>query len=297
MAKQKVEQPLEEFLDGLADIEIEGVDVRVVEIQPEEAELLLQRNTHNRPLRGVQVDEFVDAMKTGLFRFNGDAIRINRDGTLDDGQHRLTACVISGVPLVTTLVTGLGTEIHSTLDKGLKRDLATDLLWEQEDRPGVLSLAVKLGASLQSANPASRTATRKYVTDAACLDWFRSNRGLTAHVTKGSAASYRVKGRADVWAVLSYITSQADEELSEQFMDKLITGIGLESEKDPILVLRNWVYSTYEKARASRSYVRRHVLLGTGIKAWNAYVEGREITAGRMVYKVDRNEPWPAVLG
>jgi hypothetical protein len=297
VAKKTIEQPLEDFLDGIKDVELDGIDVRVVEIHPEEAELLLQRNTHNRPLRSMQVEEFVDAMKAGLFRFNGDAIRINADGTLDDGQHRLTACVMSGVPLVTTLVTGLGTEIHSTLDKGLKRDLATDLLWEQEDRPGVLSQAVRLGASLRSSNPASRTATRKYVTDSACLEWFRENRGLTSHIAKGSAASYRVKGRPEIWAVLSYVTSQANAEMSEQFMDKLTTGIGLESEKDPIWVLRNWVYNTYEKARSQRSYVRRHVLLGTAIKAWNAYVEGREITTGRMVYKVEKSETWPIVHG
>jgi hypothetical protein len=294
---KRVEKSLEDFLNELEDVELDGVEVRVVKLQPSEAENLLQRNTHNRPLRPLQVEEFVELMKAGLYRFNGDAVRLNADGSLDDGQHRLTACARSGVPLVTVLVTGLGTEVHNTLDKGMKRDLATDLLWEQEDRPRVLAAAIKLGASLESPDPARINPTRKYVTDSACLSWFRGNRELTRHIGKGVQISKRVKGRPEIWAVLSYVTWKANEKKSVEFIDKMITGIGMSSEDDPTLIFRTWVYNTYEKARTQQSYVKRHVLLGTGIKAWNAYVEERTLVQGRMIYKPFKGEKWPTILG
>lgn len=67
-------------------------------IGPKEAEELLAHNyDKNRNVRKAWVKALANMMKQGQFiAQNGDVIRVGRDGTLYDGQHRLMAVIESG---------------------------------------------------------------------------------------------------------------------------------------------------------------------------------------------------------
>ncbi len=51
--------------------------------------------------------EYANAMKSGEWKYNGESIKVCTDGSLLDGQHRLEACIESGVTFDTLLVTNL----------------------------------------------------------------------------------------------------------------------------------------------------------------------------------------------
>lgn len=99
----------------------------VVTITPEIAERLLKNNVNNRPINTSRVKALAQDMALGKWGLNGETIKIYNDGTLADGQHRLSACVMSGVPFQTYIVRNLQKEVLPTIDCGEKRSLVHSL--------------------------------------------------------------------------------------------------------------------------------------------------------------------------
>ncbi|RYZ13059.1 MAG: hypothetical protein EOO70_08830, partial [Myxococcaceae bacterium] len=107
----------------------DSVEQATIEVfTPDLALTLLQENKGNRPVNMPAVDNLARLMTENLWRFNGDAIRIAKDGTLLDGQHRCMAVVRSQVTLpMQLIVRGLENEVQATMDQGRKRS-ASDVL-------------------------------------------------------------------------------------------------------------------------------------------------------------------------
>jgi hypothetical protein len=96
-------------------------------ITPGRAAELLAHNSVNRVLRDSKVRDYADRMTRGEWRLNGATITLDSDGSLIDGQHRLAAAVLAGVPLRAFMVTGLEPDVRPTVDAGLMRVFADDL--------------------------------------------------------------------------------------------------------------------------------------------------------------------------
>lgn len=98
-------------------------------ITPEKAaELLKSKNDENRPIRKRSVDRLAAEMRTGKWTLTHQGIAFGADGSLMDGQHRLAACVESGVPFETNVsryCTEEDTEkARPAIDAGNVRDAA-----------------------------------------------------------------------------------------------------------------------------------------------------------------------------
>ena len=91
---------------------------------PEICESWLLRNSKNRPVRELHVRKLARDMRAGKWQMTGDPIRFSLDGELLDGQHRLMACVRSGVPFETMVVYGLDPISQDVMDTGRSRDVS-----------------------------------------------------------------------------------------------------------------------------------------------------------------------------
>ncbi len=91
------------------------------------AESWLGSNHTNRKLRRTKVDAYRSDMDAGRWRGNDSVIKVNHDGELINGQHRLTAFLLSGLDCIWLLVqvadgtaadfrgdNGIGRTIHDT---------------------------------------------------------------------------------------------------------------------------------------------------------------------------------------
>lgn len=97
----------------------------MVEISPDDARSLLEdHNPRNRTVKESGVRRWTRELKAGNWDPDASDIKIDHDGNLIDGQHRLLACVRSGVPLGTLLRTGLDPRTQSRVDVGMKRTTA-----------------------------------------------------------------------------------------------------------------------------------------------------------------------------
>jgi hypothetical protein len=90
-------------------ITVDGPELghRVIEITPRMAADWLKRNPHNRPLQPRVINKYVRDMLDGNWVLDGQAITLASDGTIINGQHRLSAVVQSGVTISSLVVWGV----------------------------------------------------------------------------------------------------------------------------------------------------------------------------------------------
>ena len=97
----------------------------MVLITPEDAEKLLADHNHrNRSVKESKINKWVNAMKAGRWDPDASDIKVDFNGDLVDGQHRLIACVRAGVPIGTLLRTGIHPETQRRVDIGASRTTA-----------------------------------------------------------------------------------------------------------------------------------------------------------------------------
>lgn len=122
--------------------------IELTTITPEVAARMLENNPSNRNIKRDHVAAIARDMTAGRWQINGDAIRLNGDGSLIDGQHRLSACVLSGVPFQTVVITGLSHDVRATIDGGAKRRHGDRLAMLGVHNANTVSAAARLVAGI-----------------------------------------------------------------------------------------------------------------------------------------------------
>jgi len=89
--------------------------VRIV-LTPEIALEMLEANRLNRPLRQSLVNRIADQIRRGLWKYNGDTIKISDTFDVLDGQHRLWAVAEAKRAVETLVVFGISREAFDTID-------------------------------------------------------------------------------------------------------------------------------------------------------------------------------------
>lgn len=104
-----------------SDVPIRGL------MTPGVARQLMATNTSNRTISLKSVEMYQREMEQGIFHFTGDPIRIDSDGNLMDGQHRLIAAINANTPFETVVVNNLPRSVMSVIDTGRKRSASDQL--------------------------------------------------------------------------------------------------------------------------------------------------------------------------
>jgi len=96
-----------------------GIEV----VTPEQAKLWLSHNINNRNVRRHIVTKYVRELLAGNWKLTHQGVAFNCDGSLKDGQHRLTAIAESGVSARMVVARGLQDEAVVYVDRGSKRGI------------------------------------------------------------------------------------------------------------------------------------------------------------------------------
>ena len=99
------------------------INTRIVCITPQMAEGMLRHNTGNRALRPSVVQHYADQMRRGKWQVTHQAIAVDCYGNLVDGQHRLSAIVMSGVSqmMLVSQYSGASDAMQLPVDRHLVR--------------------------------------------------------------------------------------------------------------------------------------------------------------------------------
>ena len=92
-----------------------AITMTVENITPEKAREYLKTNTDNyRKISRAKAAIYAREMKAGKWELNGEGIMFAEDGTLKNGQHRLAAILMAGIPVRMTVIRGIGSGSTTT---------------------------------------------------------------------------------------------------------------------------------------------------------------------------------------
>lgn len=279
------------------------IRIEIAEITPEQAEHLLA-GAAGIPQRGMtqrRVAAFASAMARGQWKVTHQAIAIDPAGVLIDGQHRLSAVVMAGIPVRMMIAYNVPRESYDVIDTGMARTTAAALHIAGYSDPNVTAAAARavlLYEQIAGSKRVPNGALRSNATTIDVLDFLASERGelLRGAIppARGIAASLARNGiRTAMTASLMMIDeTDPDIQLRTEFVDKMHSGAML-SDDSPILRFRRWVTSDTGYDRTDRAY-RAQITQAAIFQTWNAWTTGRPLGVIRVR---PGREDWPTIAG
>jgi hypothetical protein len=265
--------------------------VEIVTMTPELAAELLARNTKNRTVARASVAALARDMANGAWQVNGDTIRIAKDGLVLDGQHRMLACMQSGVSYEALIVSDLDEDVRSTIDVGRGRSMGDELSIEGHKSANMLAAALRgvmlylldapYGGSWKPTNQELLQTLDALVAAEVPMDILTTMVRPVARVISGGS----------VLAVMALTYSQSGD-YQEEFCGRVADGSDL-SAGDPRLALRNAMLTI--KARTSGRGLHTPEALRAVTITWNAWHSGRSLKTVKISQAA--NDRWLRILG
>lgn len=248
-----------------------GIEAEVIDITPARAAELLQSNTHNRTVSHTNLLKVKTALTRGEWKFNGEAIKVAADGTILDGQHRLMACVETGVTFTSLVIYGLPHESQATMDTGKSRELKDVLALRGHKKVNALAATAKavIRAEQYSVKVALKPSSVYPVTTAQGVERVESDPAIKEAALEGVKFG-KIGLPGKIASLFIYRFTQIDADDANAFFDRLLSGAGL-AEDDPIFHLRETLRASRDNFKGERNPVYIGALV---IKAWNKYRAG-----------------------
>lgn len=195
--------------------------IRII-ITPEMAVEMLDANRLNRPLDQNTINRIVRQITKGLWKFNGDTIKISADRDILDGQHRLWAVIEAKRPIETLIAFGVSCEAFDTIDTLRKfRTLGDTIALE-----GQVRYRAHIGTALswliryeQGILETYKTPIHK-IENSDIKEAFRANPNIVQAVSR--TAPMRRLVNVPIMAFFYYVLSMQNAGLAEQMVETLI---------------------------------------------------------------------------
>lgn len=243
----------------------DSIKVERITLTPELARQMLENNKNNRPLKAGNVAKAERALRAGQWKFNGDAIRVDANGNMLDGQHRCHAIVNTGIAAETVLISGLDPEVFDTIDCGSPRSKADTLATKGEKFAKEIAAALMLIHSYhQTGDFLKRRETELGNSDMIAL--------IARYPEVRQAPDYKL-GRItqpSIARAMYFLFRRSHPIKAEQFFNELLTGVGLAADSPVYQLRQRLITNMGAKGKLSTRYV-----CALFIKAWNYYVIGR----------------------
>lgn len=266
---------------------VDGVCVGAVKITPEIASVWLQSNENNfRPLREALVNKYAEAMKKGQWEHNGESITFDAKGQLANGQHRLHACVKSGVPFTSAVHYGI--KSSENIDTGSTRGLNQLLAFEGFRESNLLSATINyLHAFADEGSVGFVTVGhgRHVLTRHDAVQFAKDNGADLSHSISVTRKCKTLFSKYGLHVALHFLFAKtAGQALADQFYTSLIDGTGLSS-NSAIYVLREKLLRERSKKDLK---MQINPYAGLIIKGWNYWVGGQEVQRFTYNYETEK---------
>lgn len=249
-----------------------GIVTERVTITPERAAVLLSRNPDNRNIREAKVAQLSTDLTAGKFRFNGESVIISKDGLLNDGQHRLFACIKTGVSFDTVLVVGTERESRYSIDTGSAKSAGDHLSFQGVHNANTAAAVARYiltwereGNFTRRGRVSAQQQIERVQTDALLREisaWVDNKRARMRNIIKGALSGF-----------IFYLFAEKSPVEAKLFMDQLAIGAGLDA-NSPIFLLRE---KLRQKEKMSDSQVTEAC-----VRAWNHWCQGPTTTISRL---------------
>lgn len=242
-------------------------------VAPEIAAQILDGTNHeNRTISWRKVRDYSLEMRKGNWLYNpADAICMDWDNILRNGQHRLLAVIESDTTQEFAFATCTDPKAQDIMDSGVRRTTAHQLGMSGYEDPkalasiGRISLHWQEGTIISGLRAPSTPDIRKWVEEAdeqalkfAVMHARRVSKFFPLQVGHTGAAAYQ-----------GYLKDSA---AAETFFEALEEGVGL-SKNHPILTLRNYL----TRHGQLKTRLLPHHQLWLVVSTWNTWRAGRKL--------------------
>lgn len=270
------------------------IETHIVEITPKIASGLLEITdlSVQRKLSKIHVDFLARELTKGDWAFNGDSIRQDCDGNVIDGQHRLNACIVSGVSFSAIFIKGLPTEYIHTIDVGGKpRSLANALEINHKQNykySNQIASAAKLIRFLESGSTGG-TGCKKmnaHTTSSDLLLFIKENPDFIEFISE----TMRLRANGDnfisgtVFCAIKWLTDKVNLSTSNKFWQGLSDGIGI-NQTSSIWYLRKRIM----RGKVNRdARLTHHELVIIIHNTFNSFIDGKTLTRFHISNKLPK---------
>jgi hypothetical protein len=246
-----------------------SVTHRTETITPEMATAWLERNTTNRHLDQPTVDRYARDMTHGRWHLTGDSVKFGFSGVLIDGQHRLWACVLAGVPFTSIVVRGITNEaeVRDVIDTGKKRTLGNALQIHGEPDANNLAALISMAWRYDNFRLAG-----PYPTHEEGLAYLDDHPDIRQSVLFGRRMQKAVKASPAACGTAHFLGARIDHEAADTFWAAAATGEGLDA-GSPVLAFRHWTIQMASR----REKPRPDTTLMYALKAMNLDRAGKKV--------------------
>lgn len=262
------------------------ITFRLVHITPTQAAEWLKRNTRNRPICLPDVDRYRRDLERGNWITTHQGVAFALDGTLIDGQHRLTAIVEAGVGAEMPVFENLSLDAIAVIDDHRVRRIRDRVALIDRDVPTTNEVACikAMVRSISKATVARRTQQEE-------LAIFREHIGAARFAIGllSAAGAQGTQRRAPVAAVIARASYSVPHEKLKQFCEVLVSGLVRPNhpEDSTIIVFRDFLASP--AVLNSGGSMASTLLYRKSARALDAFVRGQVVS---KLYE-STSEPFP----
>lgn len=272
--------------------------VSIVTVTPNQAQKWLEGNVDNRTLREPRVLQLAQVLQRGEWELTGDALVFDEDDVLLNGQHRLSAVVITGIPARFLVLRGVPAKSQEVMDQGLARTLG-----DQLQRRGVpyytyvssalfwlhrLEYSEATGVA-HYGDPTMRPSFRQL------LKLWEENMDLAEEAKAIGRHVNNLKVRAGATLAIYHRLRRIEDDNIEgevdTFFELWLRGEGLKA-SDPIYRLREWTLDDAAK-RHTRGRAPDYRFVAYVMTAWNKWRDGESVRQLKWTYTPTTRMAWP----
>src|SRR5438477_9918944 len=272
------------------------LDLEVMTITPELAQEWLDRGGTNRKVTRRRIEAMAAAIQRREWQLTGEAIKLDSEGRVRDGQNRLHAIVQAGIPVRSVVARGVSEDAFDVMDTGRSRNAADVLHIHGYPSQNALAAAARglMVVERYGRGFPTQRDSHLYVTPVTTLQYVKEHPELIDGVRLGDRIYHSgIQGGIGLWAIIMTLFLRLDPEQAEQFTEHLTTGAGLHR-GHPLLMLRNRLLGSQRDQYSTLS--GREALVAIAVKAWNAWREDRTLQSLTWRAEGRRAEPFPEAV-
>jgi hypothetical protein len=254
------------------------IEVSIRSFSPAQADSILSTiNIGNRKVSRERVATYLRDMNSGSWEFNGDAIRLDENGVLIDGQHRMTAVAQSGMACEFLVIKGVKSATKHTIDSG-------------KSRTGGDALSIQAGVAFGTSHTLSGALTmfEKYkksgfggagggnrLTTSQILNAYDERRDLvelaSSMMKEISPATGSLLPKAEV-LFLFMVFCELDEQDAATYMSRILTGGDISADSIEMHIRAIMLNNKMKLSKLSKAS-----LINSILKCWNVARRGGQI--------------------
>lgn len=218
-------------------------------ITPQMATDMLSHNMRNRRLNEKRVRAYAKDIVRGQWTITPTPISFAEDGTLIDGQHRLSAIVTANTPV--TMLVAYDVPVNSVIDRGLPRDSGASLYIR-----GLIDKAVSSRNYMAMVNQYLAIRDGGTIQDGERAEFINQNQDkmiAAMEISKTGAHNPLCKRAPVQVGLMAALMQGVSEETLSEFANIVNSGFATSATQSSAIVLRNYLLEEHRGGQAERS--------------------------------------------